>query len=254
MVFYYTTAGYHIDNSLSIILLVLVSKTEATRERNRRSKEKNIRSSVFFISESLRDNSQFHIEKCAFEDKYSGMKSFIKNSFVMSIKELSSIDDCSFFRVLIKEGGIVKSYLIPICNPDNPIYSFKGRTFTYAIHYMNVSFLLETMMESSCDMLYTVIHTVLRVFGYIKETDVITLLSGKERIPMSPDTLRRRISHHPITVVIASSHSDDSDEDSIIIDYTSETIDSFLSNRWYHFNTNVVLDLSWFHVFDMTCR
>lgn len=237
---------------LTIILYIIPSKLYSRywyRNLNQQQKtiedekERLMNNLYDSISRYVEENSYFLIGKRTFEERQSDVKSLNKDSFFMYIKESSSFDDCFFLRVFIKEKGIVKSYLIPIYDPCNMMHSISKRTITYAVHYVNVSFLLEMHAESSCYRLQTVIHAVLVIFGYIKNTDAIELLCGTERIPMSSYSFLKRIFCHPITAVVTSSHGDDSDQDIATIEYTPKTINDFLSRKRYYSKTIVILNI-----------
>lgn len=196
------------------------------------------------IDKLQNDIIRFECETMEYEKRFSGIKGFTKDTFVVSITSSRANNKCILLRVLVKEMDVVKSYLIPIFSSRKFSLLDSEYSLSFVIHYMNGYFLLKLNKEVSCKMAYFVMYTVLRCLKHVRRTDIIRLLVDNYEIPHNNTLLVAMLHYRPITMIIESSQTHNPDRNNMSIEYTPKTIDSFLSRKWFYPNTNVVLNLS----------
>lgn len=185
----------------------------------------------------------FRIEKSVYEKRSCDIKSFIKNTFVVSITRYSAINSNTLLKVLIKEKDTIKCYFVPVFIPKDLLFTF-SRHVRYVVYYHNGFLLLDFQSELSCKMAYSIISSVLVCLRHIRRTDIIHLLVDNKEIPQNDSLLIDTVQYRPITMIIELSQTDNSDRNIVPIEYTPKTIDSFLSRKRFFPGTNVVLNLS----------
>lgn len=223
------------------------------RRRIEHYKEEELKKAYNEISRLKENIMHYRVEKNVYEKRHCGMKSFVKNTFVVSITPYYAYNSFNLLKVLVKEKDTIKCYFVSTSIPRDILFK-SFRDAHYVGFCFNGYYLLELNSELSCKMAYSVISSVLVCLRHIRRTDIIHLSVDTNEIPQNDSLFIDTVQYRPITITIESSQNNNLDQDGVTIEYTVKTIDDFLSRRRFYSNTNVKLNISFFSILDLIYR